>query len=542
MNFIKNLINDLPSLIAVLLLLYIFKYYYKYFTRVNPLPGPFPWVPLLGNVLELFRYKLNVAEYLKDVQSKYGDFCEIQFGSKRLLIISSSDVAHPIHTSSVAHNRKFLYRDLPNIGMNEVGMENSGMICNRNLDEWRINREFFERTSRSRNFLIMLTDKTYEMATNMFKLWDIMINDNQEIDLSKWLEKFTGDIAISTTTGLPSYTVLSYFNSLGYNDHNYTPVSEQELSLKLISLVKSIFKSGQWFILVPPFIRHAPGISYLNSKFLNFSKEMEDIFLELIQKRRKEIDSLSENASLPSDLLTLLLTVNTSHGIEIPSYKSLNRSLNEHEIFGVIRDIFFGSFESITTAMCFVLYYLCKYPSVKSKLLSEINTIFGNSTPSNLLYENLKNLPYCDALIEESLRLNPIFPYFPRSNSEPVEVGGYLWENGQSFLLHYHRINVNENVWIDGEIFDPERFLRNKDSERSINARTANIKGAFSTFGGGARVCPGKLWALIEIKVLLVAVLMRYDVEFVNKDQGLDLFCDSTFHWRELKIRLRSRM
>ncbi|KAF0469195.1 cytochrome P450 [Gigaspora margarita] len=478
MYFIKNLISDLPTLIAVLLFLYIIRYYYKYFTRVNPLPGPFPWVPLLGNTLEIFIYKLNIAEYFKDIQSKYGDFCEIQMGSKRLILVSNGDVAYPIHTSSVALSRKFLYRDVQSSGMLEMGFETSGILSNRNLDEWRINREFFERISRSRNFLIMLTGKTYEMASDMFKLWDMMINEQREIDLSKWLEKFSGDIGVTTATGIPSYAVLSYF---GFN-------------------------------LVPSFIRHAPGMSYFNSKFLQPIKDAEILLHEIIQKRRTKIDSLSEDASLPSDFLTLLLTVNTPRGIEV------------------------------TTAMCLVFYYVCKYPSVKSKVLSEIKSIFGNSNTSNSLYDNLNNLPYCDTLIEETLRLHVLLPYFFRSNSEPVEVGGYLWEKEQTFLLHYQRINVNETDWIDGEIFDPERFLRNKDSERSINARKASNKGAFSTFGGGARVCPGKAWAIIEIKILLVSVLMKYGIEFANKDQGLDMFCDASYHWRELKIRLKPRM
>ncbi|CAG8787762.1 8184_t:CDS:2, partial [Racocetra persica] len=78
-------------------------------------------------------------------------------------------------------------------------------------------------------------------------------------------------------------------------------------------------------------------------------------------------------------------------------------------------------------------------------------------------------------------------------------------------------------------------FLKNKNSKRSINAKEANNKRAFATFGGGARICPGKLWVLTEIKVLLVAALMKYDMEFVNKDQGLDLVWASSYHWRKLE-------
>ncbi|CAG8525633.1 27973_t:CDS:2 [Dentiscutata erythropus] len=486
-------------------------------------------MPLLGNTLDVLKYN-NFPEYLKELQSKYGGFCEIHFGFKRFLIISNGDVAHPIHTSSVTLSRKFLYRDLKNPGLDEIGVGNNGIVFNKNLDEWKINREFVERIVRSRNFLTMITGKTYKVATDMFKLWDILINDQREIDLSKWLEKLSGDIAVTTTTGLPAYSVRTCLNSLGYDDNrDDLSISERELSSKVISLVNTFFKSTQF----PPFIRHAPGISFFNSKFLKRIKDLEVFLIEIIQQRRTEIDLLSENALQSSDFLTLLLTVNTSHGIELRSHKSLNRSLNDYEVFGVIRDILLGSFETVSTTMCSVFYYICKYPSIKSKLLTEIYTIFGHSNFSNFRYKDLEKLSYCDALIKEALRLNPPFPQLPRTNNEPVEVGGYLWEKEQLFILHFQGINVNKNDWIDEEIFYPERFLRTEDNEQSINASKVNAREVFATFGGGAR---GKLWAIVEIKVLLVAVLMRYEIEFVNKDQELDLAFDSTYHWRELKI------
>ncbi|CAG8774224.1 2057_t:CDS:1, partial [Dentiscutata heterogama] len=80
-------------------------------------------------------------------------------------------------------------------------MENCGIIGNRNLEEWKINREFLIRIARSKKFLRMIAEKSYETVADMFKLWDIMINDKRDIDFSKWLEKFAGDIAISTSTG-----------------------------------------------------------------------------------------------------------------------------------------------------------------------------------------------------------------------------------------------------------------------------------------------------------------------------------------------------
>ncbi|CAG8757088.1 8526_t:CDS:2, partial [Racocetra fulgida] len=356
---------------------------------------------------------------------------------------------YPIHTSSVAHSYKFLYRDLPNPGLNVVGMENCGIIANRNLDEWKINREFFIRIAMSKKFLKMLTGKTYKTTADMFKLWDIMINDKKEVDLFRWLEKLTGDIAISTSTGPSAYSMLTYFNSLGYEyDLNYIPASELEQSSKLISLINSFFKAMQWFSLIPPFIRNAPGIKYFNNKIFNNVKNLKVFLLEVIQRRRTEIDLLSNNSLLPSDFLTLLLTVNTPWDLEHTLYKSLSRSLNDHEIFGVIRDIFLA--------------------------LSEIKDIFRDSISLNSLYEGIEKLLYCESLIKEALRLNPPFPLSPRSNSESVEVGGYQWKEGQAFLLFCQKININKSDWIDGEIFAPERFLKNMNSKRSMNAKEAN--------------------------------------------------------------------
>ncbi|CAG8544392.1 1440_t:CDS:2, partial [Cetraspora pellucida] len=464
------------------------------------------------NILDVIIYKFNVSEYLKDVQSKYGGFCDIHFGSKRFLLVSNSDVAYPINTSSVAHSYKFLYRDVPDPAMKDLGMEGSGIIANRNLGEWKINREFFIRIAMSKKFLKMLTEKSYEKATNMFKLWNILINDKREIDMSKWLEKFTGDIAVSTSTGLSAYSMLSYFNLLGYEQNfDYIPSSEWKQSSEIISLINSFFETVLWFNYIPSFIRHVPVISYFNKKYENGIKNLEFLLLELIQRRQHTL------------------------------YKSLNRSLNDHEIFGVIRDIFLGSIETVASSMCSVFYYICKHPSVKSKALSEINEIFGHSIKLDTLYEDLNKLLYCDALIKEAIRLTPAFPALTRSNSEPVEVGGYLWKESQAFLLYYQGININKYDWIDGETFDPERFLKHEGSRRSMNAKEANNKKAFATFGGGARACPGKLWGMIELKVLLVTILMRYDMEFVNKDQGLDLYYDSSSHWRELRMRLIPR-
>ncbi|CAG8549616.1 29292_t:CDS:2, partial [Racocetra persica] len=461
----------------------------------NKLPGPFP-LPLLGNALELFRYNLNLSEYVRAVQSKYGDMCEIH----------------------MAHNHKFLYRDSPNPGLKEIGLEQRGVIANRNLDEWKINRRFLERSVMSKRFLKEFTEKGNNIILDMFKLWDVLITKRQEIDLAEWIPKFAGDAMLMTVTGQPAYSMMNYFISLGYEyNHDHIPVLKWKQSSRLISAVLSIFSI-------------TPCEYFANT--LEF------------RERRAYIDSLPEDAQIPSDALSLLITANTQRDPSRTLFKSLDRSLNDQEIGGILVDIFLGSFETTATAICLTIYYVCKYPSVKSKLLSEISSIFGSlvTPPEKILYENIEKLQYCDAIINEVLRLHPIIPVMPRSNSEPVEIGGYIWKDGHSFFGNFQGIQSNERDWVDAKIFDPDRFLRNNDSIRSKNAEIANNKGAFVPFGGGAKSCPGRLWAVVEVKVFLVALLTRYDIEFVNKNQELELFWKTSFHWRNLKVYLKPKV
>ncbi|CAG8531294.1 8856_t:CDS:2, partial [Gigaspora margarita] len=319
------------------------------FVKKNKLPGPFPWVPLLGNALDLFKYRLNLPEYIKAVQLKYGDICEIYMGPKRIIILSRSDIVYPIYTPSVAHNSKFLYRDSPNPGLNEIDLEKRGVIVNRNLAEWKVNRRFLEKTIMSKKFLKEFMEKEHEICLNMFKLWNVLSVKRQEIDLAEWVTKFAGDATFITVTGQPAYSIFDYFESLGY-EHNrdHIPVSEWRRSPKLISAVLSIFNIIPWFLVVPSIIRHAPGLNFFNQKLLKNVGNLNDIILEIVRERRAYIDSLPIDTQIPSDVLSLLLTANTKRDSPRTLIKSLDRSLDDQEVGGIMKDIFLGSFETVT--------------------------------------------------------------------------------------------------------------------------------------------------------------------------------------------------
>lgn len=163
-----------------------------------------------------------------------------------------------------------------------------------------------------------------------------------------------------------------------------------------------------------------------------------------------------------------------------------------------------------------------QHPEVEAKALQEITSVLGaDGLPT---YEHLTaGLPYCSAVIKETLRLWPAGPLTTRhlqtplhltlrprrsststtspsstpADAEPMTVaipaGRLMWVP----IWWVHRDPAN---FEDPLSFDPERF--------ADPAREARIpKYAYVPFSGGVRDCPGRKLAMMEAVAVFVVCL-----------------------------------
>ncbi|CAG8765529.1 1650_t:CDS:1, partial [Funneliformis caledonium] len=151
------------------------------------------------------------------------------------------------------------------------------------------------------------------------------------------------------------------------------------------------------------------------------------------------------------------------------------------------------------------------HPEVKVRLLEEIKSIFGNLLNRRITNEDLDNLKYLDAVIKETNRIQPIVPVSGRDLSTSSDtIAGYKFDSRASFFINNLYIHRHEDYWREPNKFMPERFLNDKI-----------VKNSYVPFGGGIRICPGKLSAMTQIKTLLILFLMKYNVELVDKETPL---------------------
>lgn len=178
-----------------------------------------------------------------------------------------------------------------------------------------------------------------------------------------------------------------------------------------------------------------------------------------------------------------------------------------------------------------VWFILSKRPDIWSKLQSEIGTLNGE-VPS---FEQLKNLKYLKALLNESLRLHPVVPANSREAFEDttLPIGGgpdgsapLFIKKGQVVAWSVYSMHRRKDFYgEDAEEFKPERWLDDPTSGR----KGLRPSWEYLPFNGGARICLGQQFALTEASYTTVRLCQAFSTIQTRDnevwEEGLTLTC-----------------
>ena len=100
---------------------------------------------------------------------------------------------------------------------------------------------------------------------------------------------------------------------------------------------------------------------------------------------------------------------------------------------------------------------------------------------------------------EEMLRYNTAFIQMRRTATEDLELGGQQIKKGDKILLHYHTVNMDENVFGDDAMkFDVRRAERQQD-----------LYNQHRSFGIGQHFCIGSHLARLELNIMMEEIIPR---------------------------------
>ncbi len=220
-------------------------------------------------------------------------------------------------------------------------------------------------------------------------------------------------------------------------------------------------------------------------KFLRRQQQTDNLLYEEMQQRREQPDPNR------TDILSLLMAARDEAG----------EPMTDEELRDELMTLLLAGHETTATAIAWALYWIHKLPSVREKLLQELDSLGDNPDPGAIF-----KLPYLNAVCSETLRIYPVgMLTFPRVPKVPVTLGGYDIEPGTILMGSIYLTHQREDLYPEAKQFKPERFLERQYSPYE-----------FLPFGGGARRCIGYAFALFEMKVVLAKILSRFELELAD--------------------------
>ncbi|CAG8530772.1 12443_t:CDS:2 [Ambispora gerdemannii] len=319
--FYRYMDSWLLSLPVFLIITYVAKFYFQYFTRENPLPGPMPF-PVIGNVIQM---RGHPGKFAVAMQEKYGEIWEAYIGTERTIFLCRDDLIANMMSSSTKTN--FFNRN-NNEGLKEMGVHMEGIVFNRDMQVWRMNRKLLTHSIMPPNYLKEFVQVTQTIFNEVENYWE-QLGLDLEIDIAQWMPRFTTDITVKTTTGKPFHSLLAYYNTQSSTKDNNieVPISKLIESEELSHAIREWNRmlSAHSFSFVIYYICQNPYVK------LQLEKEISQVFgNNLITKQYKityeDIEKLVYTEAVIKEAARLtpvvpIITKETSHEEEIGGYK-----------------------------------------------------------------------------------------------------------------------------------------------------------------------------------------------------------------------------
>ncbi|HMR96205.1 MAG TPA: cytochrome P450 [Microthrixaceae bacterium] len=181
---------------------------------------------------------------------------------------------------------------------------------------------------------------------------------------------------------------------------------------------------------------------------------------------------------------------------------------NEHFSADVITGMFIsmmfaGHHTTSTTASWFIIEML-RNPDVMAAVVAEMDAL-ADAGGGEITYQDLREVPWLEASIKETLRLHPPLILLLRLAKVPVSVEGYTIPAGKLVGASPAVSNRLPEAFDDPDRFDPSRYVepRQDDLDNPWN---------WIPFGAGRHRCVGAAFAMMQLKTIFCILLRDWEL------------------------------
>ncbi|CAO3615847.1 unnamed protein product [Cunninghamella blakesleeana] len=296
------------------------------------------------------------------------------------------------------------------------------------------------------------------------------------------------------------------FNLVNDNDH-FIPLSVSRgmrFSTKLI---------------IYPFLKTLIKIFGIN-RDEKFEKFMVDIIMRRLESKERRTDILQ-------------ILIDTQNSTEQEDRLTVRAIIAEVILFLI------AGAETTSNSTGFAIIELLRHPEKLILLQQEIDAIPLEPGQSFYTQDQLKKLPYLNAVINETMRLNPIASNGLQriTNRDMLLVGKVFIPKNTVLICNMNHSHVNPEYWENPNDFIPERWLEGANPPPCLDA--------YYPFSAGSRNCIGKQFALMEMRLSIATLVKHYDFKAIPAEleaaKDLRQFITLTVEKNSFQIKLKPR-
>lgn len=248
-------------------------------------------------------------------------------------------------------------------------------------------------------------------------------------------------------------------------------------------VLRKLLAAGTSPGLLLPFVQRDLGPWSPWGRFRALLAKADDTLLDQIARRR----TLGTHGR--TDVLSQLIDARDEAG----------QPMTDAELRDELVTLLVAGHETTATTLAWAFHLLAEEPAILARLRAEIATAFEGGVLSAARVARLELL---DAVVRETLRLQPVIPMVGRQLRRDARIGAWDLPAGTFVLPSIYLAQRRPATFPRPRSFEPDRFLRQRPAGWE-----------WLPFGGGIRRCVGMAFALYEAKMVLAVLLHRLAFE-----------------------------
>ncbi|KAG1468513.1 hypothetical protein G6F56_003791 [Rhizopus delemar] len=429
-------------------------------------------LPLIGHLLPLQR---NPREFIQNAKDKYGPCFRVKLPGQGTLVVVTGDLIPEVMKATKNFDfRKGVEKLVP-----------SKKVVKMSYDHKFIAEEISPRAK----------DPIVYPIKNNFKEHQIDIfSERIQSGLKRGFQEKL-DIAPGERRTVSLVETLSYIvSSISCPCFAFDDIeSDREFVQGMASFTDKIIRASITLMMFPGWLGHL-----LLRNFFSVEHEMDLIMTRLVPMLQKARDG----AVFEPSFVTMVMNLRKEDG----------QLRSVADVAYMFKDIAFASIHTTSHFASISLHELATRPELMQELRKELAEL-DEMTP-----ESVASLSLMDSFLREVFRCNADFLALHHLTvKDSVLSTGHLVPKGTTVVLaldqaHHDPAHVQSP---DLGTFNPYRFMNS-----SLKSTTIGLDNL--PFGIGAHACPGRYFAVNEIKYLIAEIITKFKVESKTGERAKD--------------------